>query len=97
MIQKPPYSHTFRRSHWLLAYLRTRECEESGNQLTRMYKDNLLPVFSWNAGHKLRILPGDSRSQKRKSREKIFQHLSNLSAKATVNKKNTVGCEGILN
>ena len=42
-IQRPPYFHTYRRLLWLPGYLRTRECEEYGNQLTR----TLFFFFIW--------------------------------------------------
>ena len=37
MIPRPPFSLTYKRLHWLLGYLRTSECEESGNQPTREF------------------------------------------------------------
>ena len=38
MIQRPPSSPTYRRSHWLLGYLRMKECGGSGNQLIRKFR-----------------------------------------------------------
>ena len=37
MTPRPPYSHSYKKLHWLLGYLKVRECEESGNQLTRTF------------------------------------------------------------